>query len=285
MDKSRRKSQSCLWCVCDLDGTLLNSHNTISEQDKEALRMLCDIGAELVLATGRSDLMIKQYVHELGVKMPVIACNGGLIRDQGTGEIIFMKTIETGLAGELLRYCEIKGYDHMAYTSDMVYFSRGNKRTRVFEESNRKTACDFRVPLKETEELMKNPLPQNIIKFLVSNVEEAVFEEMDYMFNSDNDLTIVSSGKGLIDIMASNTTKGEGLKLLSKRFGIDLERTIAFGDNHNDLSMFAICRLPIAVANAEEKVKQAAKIVTLSNDESGVGHAIKKYILDCENVF
>lgn len=55
-----------------------------------------------------------------------------------------------------------------------------------------------------------------------------------------------------------------------------------FGDNYNDISMMELVGHPIAVANAEEKVKQAAKYVTLSNNEDGVAYAIRQYILGGE---
>lgn len=63
------------------------------------------------------------------------------------------------------------------------------------------------------------------------------------------------------------------------QFKIDLKRTVVFGDNHNDISMFQVAGLSIAMGNAEEELKRVADHITLTNDESGVSDAIYKYIL------
>lgn len=45
------------------------------------------------------------------------------------------------------------------------------------------------------------------------------------------------------------------------------------------MSMFEVAGLSIEVDNAVEELKQIADFTTLSNDDSGVGHGIYKYIL------
>ena len=48
--------------IFDLDGTLLNSKNKISETDLATLRDLSREGVKIVIATGRSVLQIKEYI-------------------------------------------------------------------------------------------------------------------------------------------------------------------------------------------------------------------------------
>lgn len=266
-------------CVCDLDGTLLDSNHVISQQNKDALQMLVQSGMNLVLATGRTDLMIKQYVAELGVKLPVIACNGGLIRDQKTSEILYMKSIDTEIAKALLHYCSSKNYDHMVYTIDKVYYSPGNQRIQVYQKHNLTTQESFKVPIEEMDQSNTNVYSDSVLKVLITHVDTTIIEELEALFNKEDKLTIVSSAKRTIDIMASNTTKGGSLQYLAEKLDINLRQTIVFGDNFNDISMFTVCGFPVAVANAEDEVKRAAKLITLSNEESGVGYAIRQYFM------
>ena len=74
-------------------------------------------------------------------------------------------------------------------------------------------------------------------------------------------------------------SKGTGLKMLAQTLGIQPEKTIAVGDNENDISMIKEAQVGIAVGNAVETVKAAADIVTVTNNES----AIAKIIYDVEN--
>ena len=51
------------------------------------------------------------------------------------------------------------------------------------------------------------------------------------------------------------------------------------GDSRNDISMIEHAGLGVAMGNADDFVKDAADITTLSNEEDGVAYAIEKYAL------
>ncbi len=53
------------WCVCDMDGTLLNSKDLISEENEAALKKLQQNGVEVIIASGRVDLMVKPFIKQL----------------------------------------------------------------------------------------------------------------------------------------------------------------------------------------------------------------------------
>jgi len=78
-------------CVCDLDGTLLNSAMTLSDENISAIRKLHERGIRVVLATGRNDLYVKDIARQLAISTPIISCNGGLVRWQDTGEVLYSK--------------------------------------------------------------------------------------------------------------------------------------------------------------------------------------------------
>ena len=52
---------------------------------------------------------------------------------------------------------------------------------------------------------------------------------------------------------------------------------MAFGDGGNDLPMVRDVAVGVAMGNACEELKQVADYVTLSVDEDGVSHALKKF--------
>jgi len=269
------------WCVCDMDGTLLNSDNVITNENEVALKKLKKMGLQVIIATGRIDLMVKVYIKQLDLKGPVISCNGGLIRNIGTGEILYSKIMDKKSVKEIITYCMKNNVHFIIYTVDIVYSSKNNPLGRKYEDRNKLLSEDIRVPIK----YMDNNIIENIndidalkVLLVCEKHEEVLFLEKHFL-KYDN-LTVVSSAIGLLDIMASNISKGNALELLSQKLGVDLNEVIVFGDNYNDIEMFEAAGMPIAMENSVEEIKLQAKYITKSNNESGIAYAINNYILE-----
>ena len=267
------------WCVCDLDGTLLNPQGIVARQDREALGRLSQAGLELVLATGRLDLMALRFAHELGVTAPIVACNGGLIREPVSRTILHARAIAPDAVKRLRNHLDQRRLAHLLYTADAIYFTPGNSRLFRLRQYNAGALPEHRVPLSPIEELDRLASFPPTLKLLVTDTDEDVLPELEGVFGGANGLAMVISERRSIDITASGTSKGEGLEVLARVRGMDLSRTVAFGDSHNDLSMLERCGLPIAMGNAEPEVKQISRFVTRSNAEWGVAHAIETVVL------
>lgn len=266
-------------CVCDLDGTLLNSAMALSDANISAIRKLQKSGVVVVLATGRNDLYVKDIAHQLGVSTPIISCNGGLVRWQDTGEVLYSNHLPSPTDGMIIEYCLGKDYDFTVSSYDCIYYRKNSERVSVFHHYNAKVQPAFQVPLKEMAQADALPLGR-LLKLFIWKLNTSQIAEFSQLYNRDGALTIVSSEKNGLDIMAQCTSKGEALRFFTEKYDINLAKTMVFGDNYNDISMMELVGYPIAVANAEDQVKQAAKYVTLSNDEDGVAYAIRQYILD-----
>ncbi|MEQ8198981.1 MAG: HAD-IIB family hydrolase, partial [Clostridiaceae bacterium] len=93
-------------------------------------------------------------------------------------------------------------------------------------------------------------------------------------------LEVVSSGPDNIEIMAEGTSKGSGVKAFSEILGVDKKEIICIGDHENDISMVTYAGLGIAMGNAVDSLKKVADYVTDDNENSGVGKAINKFILN-----
>ncbi len=51
------------------------------------------------------------------------------------------------------------------------------------------------------------------------------------------------------------------------------------GDNYNDIELLKIVGYPVVMANAPEEVKIFGKYITSSNNEGGVGDAVRRIVL------
>ncbi|MEA4945461.1 MAG: HAD family hydrolase [Propionicimonas sp.] len=83
------------------------------------------------------------------------------------------------------------------------------------------------------------------------------------------------SGDTSIDFTDLNVSKGAAVATLQRRLGVTADETMVFGDNDNDLEMFAEARYAYAVANASEHVRAAAAAVIGSNDSDAVYHVLR----------
>jgi Cof subfamily protein (haloacid dehalogenase superfamily) len=262
-----------------MDGTLLNSKSIISEENEAALKKLQKKGVEVIIASGRTDLMIKSFVKQLGLTGPVISSNGGLIRNVKTGEILYSKLIGKSVVGEILSYCDKNNLDFLLYSFDRVYSNKGNPLAAKYEKLNENLPENTKIPVEYLHNISETIDIIDVLKILLVCSEHERIIELEKYFSTNEQITAVSSAKGLLDIMAPNISKGNALKILAEKMDIDLKDVIAFGDNYNDMEMLKCVGMPIAVENAVEDIKLQAKYVTKSNNESGIAYAINKFVL------
>ncbi len=95
-----------------------------------------------------------------------------------------------------------------------------------------------------------------------------------------NEFEVVSSHFDNFEVTGKGVSKGNAVKVLANYYGIDSEQVICIGDSENDLSMIKYAGLGIAMGNADENVKEAAKYITDNNNCDGVAKAIEKFVLE-----
>ncbi|MHC1684591.1 MAG: Cof-type HAD-IIB family hydrolase [Clostridiaceae bacterium] len=268
------------WCVCDMDGTLLNSEGKISEENQAAIKKLQNNGLEVIIASGRLDFMVKGFIEQLNLKGYVISCNGGLIRNIATKEIIHSRVINKEISKKIVSYCLNCELDFLIYTAEMAYSHIYDLSAIKFQTLHEILDKDLKLSIKNLDETTIENLDKiEVLKVLLVCDEQEEVELHQKKFSQFEGLTVVSSSNGLLDIMASDTTKGKALKLLAEKLKVNLDNVIAFGDNYNDIEMLQCVGMPIAMGNSVEKLKSEAKYITKSNDESGISYAINNFII------
>lgn len=255
-------------CFCDMDGTVLNSNNRMPDETRGALLALRDRGVRLVLATGRSDLQIREFLDVLKIDTPVITCNGGVIKDP-SGKVLDAKYFDPADAKALISFCTKNGLDFLLYTPNYVYHSDGSTRINKYVVYNETALPKHQVPIRHIREFPQDGYSE-IVKCLITH-DLALMPTLESELNKNKILSIVSSGDCLIDIMPGNaTSKGDAVKRVCEILNIPTENTAAFGDSPNDLTMFRTVGFAVAMGNAVDEVKRAADFVSKTNDEFGV---------------
>ena len=104
--------------VTDLDGTLLNSQKQVSDANAKAIYKLKDQNITFVMATGRSDVMTKAYTKQLKNADIVIGCDGAVIRNIRTGEILYENHLRSETCHMTFEICKKYGLQYYVFAKD-----------------------------------------------------------------------------------------------------------------------------------------------------------------------
>ncbi|ABR49734.1 Cof-like hydrolase [Alkaliphilus metalliredigens QYMF] len=267
--------------ILDMDGTLLNSDKEVSEENKKALQNVKDMGMTVAIATGRIFTSARFYARMLGITAPIIACNGALIRDHQTNEVVYSNPIRLEDAIAIAKLCKEKGVYFHFYNQEQFYIEELGFSSLKYHDWNERQNESDRIHMEKmtnaVEFLTNNAI--EVLKFVIMDEDPKKLKEIKEALDEMKTLETDKSWYNNLEVMNKGVSKGKAIKRLAEILQITQEKRIAFGDNYNDLSMKESVRTFVAMENGEEFVKERADYITASNDESGVAKGIKKYIL------
>lgn len=266
----------------DLDGTLLDSNKEITKENYEILKLMHERGAEIVPATGRIWHSIPEVVLNLDFIRYVIAVNGADVREIRKDECIYSRTIPNETALKLLEYYDTLKYPYYVYAGNEAFITQSMFAEAETELHDRpyvellKRVCS---PVPELKAYLRETGKDIQKAVLVLNngpLRERLLSNISTMFPG---LNPTSSYFYNVEVNAVGADKGIGINKLAEHLGIDIKDTMSFGDGLNDVSMLKAAGMGVAMAHAEDRVKECADYITLTNDESGVAYALRKLAL------
>lgn len=265
--------------VTDLDGTLLNSNDQISQYSIETINGLVAKGMQFTYATARSLVSASVVAKGLSTTIPVIAYNGALIINPDTGGVIsslsFTEEESSYVSGVLrenganpLVYAYVEGVERVSYVA-----GRENEGIRRYLDV-RKGDRRFR-PLED-----ETCLYQGDIFYFTCIADREELQGLYEIFSEDERYRCTLQQElyrpeYFLEIMPKKASKAEAIKSLKEIWHCD--RVVSFGDAVNDIPMFEISDECYAVANAVPELKARATGVIGSNDEDGVAKWLLQY--------
>lgn len=262
----------------DCDNTLLDSTANIPMENKKIINALKDKGIKFILATGRNDILVKDYVDELGIDAPVIGCNGGSVRDLQGNRLLKLTPIEKNSLKEVFDFCEERDIKIKAFSLTHSYSNAEENSTlnlsHIIKTYTRVLSQELiHTRIEKMHDLIDKDEP---LKLVIVNENQDFIEKTQNELKKISDIEVVRSNKNCLDIMKKGVTKGSAVKAYGEMLGISPEEIVAFGDSENDFSMLKMAGYAVAMGNGEKILKDIADMVTLTNDEGGVGYALKK---------
>lgn len=265
----------------DLDGTLLDSNKRISDTNKEAIIQVMKKGVKVVICTGRILATSKMYAGLSGADEIIITCNGGEVINLKTKEYLNNETISMDSVERIINIL----YDHNVYFHVYIDNSLITERMEldalVFKNANDKVPEEFRLNIEVVDSVWDYIKEGNkkVSKFVAASEDIEFLNKVRQEVSYVPEIELASSNIKNFEVMKDGVSKGKGIKIAANHYGISTDEVMVIGDNENDISMLSEAGLPIVMNNAEDKIKNFGRYVTKSNDEDGVAHAIRKYIL------
>ena len=262
----------------DLDGTLLRSDKGLTRNTVNTVRLVSQLGVKVVIATARPPRSAKKVYDLLGLDTLQINYNGAMIYDPVRGKTIYHMPIPGALAKRIIAVA--RKIDHKCVVSieilDKWYTDQfdPNDDTVNTAESGRTFAPDFVGPV---DAFLQAPVTKLMLispPFQINKVKREIEEKFA------NEIALPASDPHLIQIVHAKVDKQFALKSVCDSYGITADKVMAIGDAPNDVGMLKWSGLGVAVGNAFDEARRAADVIVPANDEDGVAHALKRYVLE-----
>ena len=239
--------------VSDVDGTLLrNGQKTIPEEIIEIIKSLKERGIMFAVASGREYSNLRDLFEPVKKDIIYICVNGALVvyddklisktpLERKTAfsiadEIYKANGCEMLISGEEKTYAKVKSYDY----ADHVRKNIGN----ILEEI--RNIRDVR---------------ENIIKISAYKKSGITKEAEMFIKKWGDKVQVVQSQDTWVDFTAPMVTKGAALYMVQEAFGFSYDETMTFGDNYNDLDMFAQSFFSYAISDSAPDIRNSARFL------------------------
>ena len=265
--------------ITDLDHTFLRTDLSVSEFTKEIWNGF-GIDSIVGIATARTYKKTAQFLKEVHVNAPMILLDGALIATMGrkiidtkfinkeVGDAIIQEGAKFGIYPFVLSLADKNLSEAFSYST--VLNSYQTKILKNYKKDDhhhqerdlRAKRDNFKIVYFGEEELLRR---------LASHLKKTFGDTIKYILAPE-----AYAGCYFLTLLHKDADKSHGIRSVSEAIGFDLKKLTVFGDNFNDIGMFELAGMSVAVANAQEGVKKAAKIVLPhTNDEDGVANYLK----------
>lgn len=260
----------------DLDGTLLNNQKQISQENQAALAKAKANGIKIVLCTGRPLKAILPYLDVLNLRGAgdySITFNGGLVQKNDTGTIVDKQALSVEDVTDLLALAKQMDMPLDVLTDEVVLcFPTSSDHQTIYPKLNPLLVFQSATQQELTAETLYN---KAVVAYDQKELDQwipAIPKEFKERFE------VIKTRSNLLEFMPKGVTKAYGIRLLAKELGIQSSEVMAIGDEENDLSMIHYAGVGVAMGNAIAAVKEAADIVTETNEENGVAQVIQQFM-------
>jgi Cof subfamily protein (haloacid dehalogenase superfamily) len=265
----------------DLDGTLIGDDLVLGKRTVRAIAAARARGVAVSIVTGRMTTSARPYARTLGLTDPIVAYQGALVRalppadrDPRLGRILAHRPLAVDAAREVIAWAKSVGIE--PHVNHLERFVIAADDPRAEDYSSFLGARAEIVP--DLTAWLRFPISKVIaVAAATEPIPESILVEGRRRFAGRAAVTI--SHPRFLEFLAPGVSKLVGVRHLARRARVPLERTLAIGDQFNDLEMIAGVGHGAAMATAPAPVQAAGRYIAAGVTEEGAAELIERLVL------
>ena len=259
--------------LSDVDGTLVTMDKKLTDRSIDAVHALDEAGIGFAVTSGRPPRGMSMLIEPLRLRTPLAAFNGGLVVDPEM-EVVEERVVRGDLIAPVIALLESFGLSVWVYQgADWLVGDLDGPH--VAREAH---TVQFSPTLAESFDGVETDVAK--IVGVSDDHDTVAAAAVAARERFGDDVSAARSQPYYLDVTHPEANKGRVVKFLSAKYGIPTEEIATIGDMPNDVLMFALSGLSIAMGNADREVQRAARRVTATNDEDGFARAVDRFILN-----
>ena len=269
MTKERKKDIRLV--VSDIDGTLIRRGEGFPKEVEQAAEKLKKRGILFTFASGRLPYMITPFAENLGIEIPVCACNGTLlyrgdeILESHPLRLLKLRPlIEAALLREMTVLYSLNGTEYCMRENEAVRRKRAERGSyhpiRPVSEGEWECLWADKVNISDEQGKISGLLEW----------EQPLKDSCEITHYGNQGLEIVRAGFG----------KAYGVRQICAGLGISMKQVLAIGDNENDNEMLKEAGIGAAVGNAEAATIACADLTAREESGAGAAEIIRRICLE-----
>jgi Cof subfamily protein (haloacid dehalogenase superfamily) len=258
--------------LADVDGTLVTEDKVLTERARAAVHRLHDAGVRFAITSGRPPRGMAMLIQPLALDTPIAGFNGGVYIEPDLS-ISSERNIDPEAARRAFDLIRDHGLDVWVYCGNEWLIhdpAAAHVEREAWTVKFSPTVVDnFADALQQAAKIVGVSDDHELVRRCESDLREAL----------GTSASAARSQPYYVDVTHPEANKGAVVDHLSAALGIPSEQIATIGDSPNDVLMFRRSGFSIAMGNASDEVKQAARCLTTTNDEEGFANAVERFIL------
>lgn len=259
--------------VSDVDGTLVTTDKRLTPAAIQAVRAIEAAGARFTLISSRPPRGMAAVFRALGVKEPMAAFNGGTLFAPDLS-VLEAHRLDAGAAREAIAEMEQTSVGVWA-DADGAWWLKDPDGPHVDHEHHTigfgpTVTASFEDIIGRIDKIVGVSDDHPRLDALTTKLHAALLGHAE----------VQRSQAYYLDVTHPLANKGDGVRALCRRMGVDLTETAVIGDMFNDVAMFEVAGFSVAMGQSPGEVKAKADAVSpSSNDEDGFARAVHEILL------
>lgn len=263
--------------VLDVDGTLIGEGAYPSPRVAQAIAEAKRKGVAVALGTGRASEACYHLLKRLCLDKLHIFFDGAAVVDWPSNDIIFLQALPPHAGQRLIElsreydlFLEIYAHDYYFIERNGLLADHQRKKLQIIPLVTDLMSLIGRIKIVKGQLLAADAEQKQRARVVVKEMEH--YCKMSWSVDPTNNIDFINA-------ISRSVSKGETLRNVTDYLNIDLDQVIAIGDSFNDLPVFEVAGVSVAMGNAPEDLKRLADWVAPPVEKDGVAVAIEKFIL------